>query len=398
MNVLDLRTVLFSYVISNAVCALGMGALWLYRRRLSPDLGFWLADFIMQVLALLLVALRGMVPDFFSIVVGNTLAVGGTLVLYIGLERYLGKRSSQRYNYMLLAVFIFVQTWFSFVQPSLLVRNINLSLGLLVFCSESAWLLLHRVDVELRAVTRAVGVIFGVYSLVSLARIFVDLIVPPGNDLMKMGLYDTLVLLIYQMLFIGLTLGLLLMRNRRLVAELERDITKRKGIESKLRYLGTHDALTGLYNRSFFEEELARIERRRRFPLSVLMADVDDLKVVNDSQGHAAGDNLLKRVARVLGAAFRVEDTLARIGGDEFAVLLPDTTAAQAEVVLDRVRCMVQENNTVRTAAQIQISLGISTAVDRTQLAAVLKDADEKMYRDKRGPDGPRKDQVSGAS
>ncbi len=164
-----------------------------------------------------------------------------------------------------------------------------------------------------------------------------------------------------------------------------KDITERKRAEEELRYLSTHDALTGLYNRSFFEEELARLDRGRDFPVSLVMADVDHLKKTNDRDGHAAGDELLKRAAYVLTAAFRTEDVIARIGGDEFAVLLPATDAAAAEVSLQRVRQLVAENNAGRFDASLRLSLGVSTAGRSTSLTSALQEADARMYRDKRG-------------
>jgi PAS domain S-box-containing protein len=222
MNFLDTRTVLFSYIVSDAICAAVIASLWLQNRRRSAGLGFWLADFFLQFTAVLLIALHGLAPDFVSILLGSPLAIGGALLLYIGLERYTGRRSSQRHNYLLLAVFISVHAYFTFVRPSLQARNINFSLALLVICSQCAWLLLHRVSSELRPHTRLAGVIFGVYSLVNLARVFVDWAGPQGSDLFKSGLFDTLVILAYQMLFIGLTFGLFLMVNRRLVEDVDR--------------------------------------------------------------------------------------------------------------------------------------------------------------------------------
>jgi len=134
-------------------------------------------------------------------------------------------------------------------------------------------------------------------------------------------------------------------------------------------------------------EEMARLERGRDFPVSIVMADVDKLKEINDREGHAAGDILLKRVAQALTAAFRAEDVVARIGGDEFAVLLPATDATAAEVSLQRVRQIIHENNASGTGTPIHISLGVSTAQKTTGLSAALKEADANMYREKRGHD-----------
>lgn len=163
-----------------------------------------------------------------------------------------------------------------------------------------------------------------------------------------------------------------------------KDVTERRRVEEELRYLSTHDALTGLYNRSFFEEEVARLERGREVPLSVIMADVDGLKQVNDRDGHAAGDELLRRAAYVLTVCFRTEDVIARIGGDEFAVLLPDTDADTAEISLARVRQVVAENNAARFGPHLRLSLGASTAVRPMSLIEALKQADARMYLDKR--------------
>jgi PAS domain S-box-containing protein len=237
MNILDVRTVLFSYGISNAICAAVIATLWRQNRRRSPELGFWLADFCLQFVAVVLIALGGILPDFISILFGTPLVIGGTLLLFIGLERYTGKTSSQLHNYILLAILVFLHAYFTFVQPSLLARNLIISLGLLAICSQCAWLLLRRVDPKIQPGTRAVGVVFVFYSLVSFIRIFADLVVQPGNDFFRSDIYDTLAILIYQMLFIGLTFSLFLMVNRRLFGALERDILELKLAEEEIQSL-----------------------------------------------------------------------------------------------------------------------------------------------------------------
>jgi diguanylate cyclase (GGDEF)-like protein/PAS domain S-box-containing protein len=162
------------------------------------------------------------------------------------------------------------------------------------------------------------------------------------------------------------------------------DITERKHVEEELRKLSIHDVLTGLYNHGFFMAELARLQRGREFPVSIVMVDVDHLKQVNDEHGHAAGDELLRQVAQVLMRAFRTEDVVARIGGDEFAVLLPATDAPAADVSLQRVRHLIRENNAREAEIPIHISMGVSTADKAERLPTAVKEADSNMYREKR--------------
>lgn len=161
------------------------------------------------------------------------------------------------------------------------------------------------------------------------------------------------------------------------------DITQRKHSEAKLHYLSMHDALTGLYNRNFFEEELARLEHSRHFPVSVMIADINGLKQINDRLGHSAGDELIRDAARLLKAAFRGEDVVARWGGDEFAVLLPDTDAAAVDHVLTRLKNRIEAENKQRGDAPLSLALGVATGNNDASLKDTLKNADQRMYEDK---------------
>jgi diguanylate cyclase (GGDEF)-like protein/PAS domain S-box-containing protein len=161
------------------------------------------------------------------------------------------------------------------------------------------------------------------------------------------------------------------------------DITERRKSESKLTYLSTHDALTGLYNRSFFNEEMARLENEELFPISIIIADVDDLKKTNDYFGHAVGDILLSRTAQALMSSFRVEDVVARIGGDEFAVLLPRTNEITAQNAICRFKEIIQGLNSNSNEIPIRLSIGVSTIQSNGSLKKGFILADENMYLDK---------------
>jgi diguanylate cyclase (GGDEF)-like protein/PAS domain S-box-containing protein len=168
-----------------------------------------------------------------------------------------------------------------------------------------------------------------------------------------------------------------------LVAE---DITDRKTRERGLEQWASHDGLTGLWNRDRLARELDVVlgERRRRDDraASLLFVDLDGFKAVNDSLGHAAGDELLRLVARELEANVRLTDTVARIGGDEFAVLLPGTTAEQAERVAEKITAAVAA---VWPTGGGGVSIGVAAVEPGKRSAAeLLAAADRGMYAVKR--------------
>ena len=153
--------------------------------------------------------------------------------------------------------------------------------------------------------------------------------------------------------------------------------------EEKLVHLSTRDAMTGLYNRRFFEAEMERLDRGRRFPVSIIMVDVDSLKMVNDTLGHEAGDRLILMASRALRGAFRAEDVMARIGGDEFAVILEGTDEAAATEALARIRESVAACNGEQAEFRLSLSLGTATASESGALGAAWRRADRRMYEDK---------------
>ncbi len=171
-----------------------------------------------------------------------------------------------------------------------------------------------------------------------------------------------------------------------------RDITERKMTESQLRYLSTHDMLTGLYNRAFFDEELLRAKNSRYLPVSIVMADVDRLKEVNDRFGHSAGDRLLQETAQVLKTAFRQGDVVARIGGDEFAAILPATDRTKANEIIARVRNVLESYNRSCKGPVLSLSLGTATADKVEKLLDAWARADALMYEDKQGRSGKLRD------
>lgn len=234
MNVLDIRTILIGFVVSDFICATVIGSLWLQQRGNFPGLFLWVVNFILQTVSLLLIALRGVVPDFLSIIGGNTMNIAGAILLLIGLERYLGRKGPQIHNWIMLAVFAAVHTYFSTVRPNLAVRDINASAAFLFISAQCAWLLLRRAEARLRHAAKSAGIVFGAFVLVSIVRIAGSLILATGNDYLQSGSFDASFLLAYQMLSIALTFSLFLMVSRRQSEALDEDIARRKRAEEEL--------------------------------------------------------------------------------------------------------------------------------------------------------------------
>ena len=152
--------------------------------------------------------------------------------------------------------------------------------------------------------------------------------------------------------------------------------------QENLEYVSYQDSLTSLYNRRFFQEELERLDTERQLPLTIIMVDVNSLKLVNDGFGHDKGDDLLKRTAEILQMSVRSEDIVSRWGGDEFAILLPQTGGREAEKVIARIQDYCKKSR----KKDIPVTLGIGHATKNKMsqdVESILQQADTRMYMDK---------------
>ncbi len=162
------------------------------------------------------------------------------------------------------------------------------------------------------------------------------------------------------------------------------DISARKKAEAYLEFLGKHDALTKLRNRSFFSDEINRLERRGLAPLGILMIDVNGLKRLNDDAGHAAGDALLRRAGEVLAKAVEPPMTASRIGGDEFVVLMPGADEAAVEAVQGQILELLELNNQFHAGTPLTMSMGRAVWLGEERVEAAIHRADAMMYEQKR--------------
>ena len=159
------------------------------------------------------------------------------------------------------------------------------------------------------------------------------------------------------------------------------DITARKKAEAYLEYLGKHDSLTRLRNRVFYVEELNRVSRKGPWPLSILAMDLNGLKKINDSEGHAAGDAILRRTGEVLTNATGGHPyCVARIGGDEFVALMPGCDERLARGLKDRIESMLELNNQFYSGQRVSISIGIASCNAAGDVEDAIHRADQAMF------------------
>ncbi|SHI84408.1 PAS domain S-box-containing protein/diguanylate cyclase (GGDEF) domain-containing protein [Dethiosulfatibacter aminovorans DSM 17477] len=170
--------------------------------------------------------------------------------------------------------------------------------------------------------------------------------------------------------------------GEKLIYSIIHDVTEKVRRQKEIEYLSFHDQLTGLYNRRYFEEELNRLDVKRNLPLSLIMADLNGLKLVNDAFGHAMGDKLLVSSAEIIKSVCREDDIISRVGGDEMVILLPNTGRKQAYRIIERIREIAEKSKF--DDFNISISFGLSTKTEKDQvMETVYKEAEDNMYKNK---------------
>jgi len=234
MSFLDLETILFRNIISSAACVIIAWFLWLQNHKRFSGLGFWLLYSCLQLVSFFLLALRGVIPAFFTVVLSNVLIMCATLSVYVGLARFFGLPAARLLNIAIIIVFMLVHVFLTYGFPSLKLRGINVALGLLVICVQAAWLLLVRVGAEARRTALPSGVIFLIFCLISAGRAVFEIILPPAGHSPGGDFFNNLSLLLYQILTIILVFNLFLMVNRRLIAAQAREIAERTRTEKLL--------------------------------------------------------------------------------------------------------------------------------------------------------------------
>jgi len=172
--------------------------------------------------------------------------------------------------------------------------------------------------------------------------------------------------------------------------QLEESRIKYRKLQEMIKYNAYHDHLTRLYNRTYFEEELKRINTKRNYPISIISIDINHLKIVNDTWGHQVGDKILRYFGSIMKNCVRQDDVVARIGGDEFSILLKQTDRNRAEEIINKLNRKCKSYPLEGKKINIDYSIGLITITEfkKENLYRYIAKADEEMYRDKMDKEG----------
>jgi diguanylate cyclase (GGDEF)-like protein len=376
MELINPRTFLFVANLLGLLCAM---VLWVLARSFPKDiegLHDWARAVVLMSCASGLVSLRGFIPDAASIVLANALFMFGELLLVFGLLRYTGRKPQLRPALDAIVGVLLLLIWVTYGSHSYQGRIFLVTLTNIVFFSLGAWLAWQAKPAGFgqRFLTSALmlGAGIAAWRLVTLS-----MNVNEADDVFDRSLIQQVYLGVFSLGILGLSIGFILIANERLREELE--------------FLATRDPMTGALNRRAFfaraDVEWARSARSQR-PLSVIAADIDFFKKVNDSFGHHVGDLVIKDYALRASHMLRLPDILARFGGEEFVILLPETGLKEACQVAERIRREVEKRQD-KALPPYTVSLGVAVANaghgDFSDLQALLAHADAALYKAKQG-------------
>lgn len=365
---IDPRTVILMSGIMSGVMSL---VLYSVKRSYPASIrgpGEWSTALLLVFIGGLLGGTRGLLPDQFPIAVGRLFLGTGLYVAYLGTQRFFNVTPHFKPWFFAIGCAMLLQVWFTVVNPNYHVRLAAANtLAFVLFTLQARLLFQQGIRTFARGLTLGVLVIM---AAIQAMRFVTSFIWPVGNDLFDTSIQHTIYLSSFAFCILIYSVGVMLMASDRLRGELE--------------HLATHDSLTNALTRrcinDLIETELERCRRHGR-SMALLMIDLDHFKTINDTYGHQAGDQVLIAFAARVNALLRGADQLGRFGGEEFIVLLPDTSPDEARQVAERIRVDCAQAG---AGPSYTVSIGVSTNQDKADtLETLLGRADAAVYQAK---------------
>jgi diguanylate cyclase (GGDEF)-like protein len=328
----------------------------------------WSAGLFVLFLAGVLTAVRGQIPDLLSITLANLLLISGLYLGYFGSQRFFGVKPRPAPWLVLIGLMLLGQIWFTHNSPNYYARLV------MVNVVAAALFGIHAMLVSRQGVTSiAKAITFGVLvfmALIQLMRMVAVYFFPISNGLMDTAPHHVIYITSFAFATLLFSIGLVLMASDKLHREFE--------------HLATHDSLTNALTRrrmnDVCQQELHRC-RRNGGSMALLVMDLDHFKSVNDNHGHQAGDQVLVNFAAKVNGMLRQADQLGRFGGEEFLLLLPESSLDEAVLVAERIRALSAVNP---DGISCTVSIGVATNhAENDTVESILARADSAMYRAK---------------
>jgi diguanylate cyclase (GGDEF)-like protein len=367
---MDNRTLLACQTLLAVVYAVAFLGMRQMNRHL-PGTGFFALGFFSAFLGCILTVIRGRVPNFVSVVVEHFLIFSAFVLFYRGILLFFRSPRTTRFLWILIAVSLVLLTYFSTIRDLIAPRILIISLVL--FLSRG----LIAVELFRQAGQRSIIYVFAVlmaaYTLFGASRSLATFLHGPPYDVMQASRFQTPSLVINLLFICILGLCFLLMLSSELVAIVEAQ--------------SLHDHVSGALNRRGIDQrlalELVRAERDG-YQLAIALIDIDHFKQINDTAGHAAGDAALRQVVEVISARLRSYDFFGRFGGDEFLLVLPQTSCDDALRIAKRMKHAVSGLAVSRFDLPITLSIGLTFATPCETAISMLARADMALYNAKR--------------
>ena len=378
---IDLRTLSFVLMLVTALMASVMFVIW-KTQKTYPGVGYWTIANLVAAGGFLLIALRGSWPELISVIAGSSLAVASLAIAYEGNRRFRGLDPLYRLSVGVVIANALVLVFFTYLFPDLLARIAVVSAALLVIAL-ACFLLFWRAPQPKHHTLpyRLVALTYLAFAAVMGARIAATYAYSDLPEFFTPDWIQSVFFMSFIVFAIVWTFNYVILNNERLHTEL-------RTAETELVKLATTDYLTGLANnRAFFEFAQAEIKRSRRhkFPMTLVVFDLDLFKNINDTYGHSAGDLVLKELAGLSRRIIRENDIVARIGGEEFAMVLTHADLARGRVVAENFRSALENLDIVYEGVKIPVtaSFGVAEMRPSDTVSSMLTRADENLYQAK---------------
>ncbi|MBN2040319.1 MAG: PAS domain S-box protein [Spirochaetes bacterium] len=233
---IDIKTLFLLFVFISLMGIIVLFSLWLQHRKRFPGILLWLSCYILVLFSLVLILLRDIIPEIFSIVTSNVLLLAGLTAIYAGLEQYLELRTRQFHNYIIILLFILSHSYFTYIVPDLAMRKVNISLGFAVICIQVIWLMFYRVRGHaLKAIARIIGLLTALFLLINIIQVINNLVNLQGTHIFQSGTLDAVVILVEEFLLMALVPVLVLLVNKRIALDLESELFLHKQTADELR-------------------------------------------------------------------------------------------------------------------------------------------------------------------